>query len=130
MRITTILTAAAIALAAGVGSAAADENFITLDGISAFEALAGVQAMPLDTDEMASITAADWLRVDTWKGTIRIREVNGHREHYAHGGDDAHGIIYAEKGGIMIDDWYDDHAWTYDTRSSGIHGCIPGYTCP
>ncbi len=56
MRIKLLVSAAAIALAAGVGSASADENFGSLDGISAFDSLAGIQAIPLDTDEMASVT--------------------------------------------------------------------------
>ena len=57
MQIKLLVSAAAIALAAGVGSASADENFGTLDGISAFDSLAGIQAIPLDTDEMTSVTA-------------------------------------------------------------------------
>ncbi len=126
MRTTSILTASAIALVAGVGSAAADEMSGSSGGFPAFHTLAGVQAMPLDTDEMASITAAHWLRYDTRKATFK--EVNGHLEHYAHGGDDAHGIIYADRGGPVYDDWYDDHAWSVD-GSSEIHGCIPNYSC-
>ncbi len=58
MQIKLLVSAAAIALAAAVGSAAAavgsaavNENFRTLDGISAFDSLAGIQANPLGTDE-------------------------------------------------------------------------------
>ncbi len=79
-------SAAAIALAAGVGpaaagvgSAAAGENFGTLDDISAFDSLAGIQAIPLGTDEMASITVAHWVKIKTGScgpGTV-LNNTNG-----------------------------------------------------
>ena len=57
MQIKLLISAAAIALATGVGAASADENFGTLDGISAFDSLAGIQAIPLDTDELSAMVA-------------------------------------------------------------------------
>ncbi len=122
MRITTFLTSSAIALAAGVGSAAAAEMTGTAGGFPAFHALAGIQAIPLGSDEMASITAAHWLKVDrkSWK----VSELNGHLEHYTHGGDDAHGIKYVGGGPPVYDDWYDGYAWD-DPLSGTIHGPIP-----
>jgi len=99
MRITTILTASAIALAAGVGSASADENFITLDGISAFESFAGIQAVPLDTDEMASITASHWLKVKN--GTSDVTDLNNTNGIWdiGHRGD---GVKFFGKGGTIF----------------------------
>ena len=112
MRTTSILTASAIALVAGVGSAAADEITGTSGGITEFQTLFDVQAMPLDSNEMASITAAHWLRFDVRKEILS--GVNGHREHYAHAGTDgyAHGIIYASPGGPVYDDFSDDDMWS------------------
>ncbi len=119
MHIKHLISAAAIALAAGLGTASADENLGTLDGISAFDSLAGIQADPLDTDEMASVTAAHWLRVGK-NGTVS--DLNGHLEHYAHGGDDAHGIKYnGGKGGPVYDDYYEQGCWAVGT-SAAIHG--------
>ncbi len=69
-----ILTAAAIALVAGVGSAAADEFSGSSGGFTAFHTLAEVQAMPLDTDEMASVTAKTWYAV-SWKDPNKWREI-------------------------------------------------------
>ncbi len=104
MRTKLILTASAIALAAGVGSASADEMSGTAGGFPAFHALEGIQAIPLGSDEMASITAAHWLKVDrkSWK----VSELNGHLEHYTHGGVDAHGIKYVGGGAPEYDDYY------------------------
>ncbi len=85
----SILTAAAIALVAGVGSAAADEITGSSGGFTEFHTLAGVQAVPLDTDEMASVTAAHWLNVHK---NGKVTQLNGHLEHYVHGGEASHGI--------------------------------------
>ncbi len=52
MRTTFILTTAAIALAAGLGSASADENFATLVGLS---------AQPLSAHELAKVRGTEWL---------------------------------------------------------------------
>ncbi len=105
MQIKLLVSAAAIALAAGVGSASADENFGTLDGISAFDALAGIQAVPLDTDEMASVTAMLYFRLNAKTGEL-IPLFNGHTTHYSHyknygsGKGPGHGIKYPRGGGV------------------------------
>ena len=48
----SILTATAIALATGLGSASADENFATLVGLS---------AQPLSAHELAKVRGTEWL---------------------------------------------------------------------
>ncbi len=120
MRTTFILTAAAIALVAGVGSAAADEISGSSGGFTEFQTLFDVQAMPLDSNEMASISAAHWLKYVVKNG--RVSGVNGHREHYVHKGDDgeAHGIIYASPGGPVYDDFSDDNLWSDPFSSDTI----------
>ncbi len=111
MQIKLLVSAAAIALAAGVGSASADENFGTLDSISAFGSLAGIQAEPLDTDEMASITAANTVMYNVNK--MFAEEVTkGHEIHYVHGGLEAHRVIYTGiKGPKVYDDFYSQGYW-------------------
>ncbi len=89
MQIKLIASAAAIALVAGLGSASADENFGTFDGISAFDSLAGIQAIPLDTAEMASITGAHFLTFDK-KLNMWVPIETGHWSHYSHMDD--HGV--------------------------------------
>ena len=61
MRIKSIVSAAAIALLAGFGTASAAEQFTTLDGISAFDSLAGIQAIPLDIDELSAIAGSHFI---------------------------------------------------------------------
>ncbi len=106
MQIKLLVSAAAIALAAGVGLASADENFGTLEGISAFDSLAGIQAIPLDTDEMASVTAMLYFRLNAKTGEL-IPLFNGHTTHYSHYKDygsgekgPGHGIKYPRGGGV------------------------------
>ncbi len=111
MQIKLLVSAAAIALATGVGAASADEDFGTLDGISAFDSLAGIQAEPLDTDEMASITAAHTVIYNVNK--MFAEEVTkGHEIHYVHGGLEAHRVIYTGvKGPKVYDDFYVHGYW-------------------
>ena len=52
MHTKTILTAATIALAAGIGSASADSNFTTLVAVS---------ADPLSVNELAKVRGAHWV---------------------------------------------------------------------
>ncbi len=128
MRITTILTASAIALAAGVGSASADENFGTLDGISAFDSRAGIQAIPLDTAEMASIKARHWVKVKygsegTMSGTpIKTK---GIWSYTAEGKDRHDGVKYFGRGGANFVALNDPDAGEYDNLLSDHCGCVP-----
>ena len=117
----SIRTATAIALVAGLGSAAAAEMTGSAGGFPAFHALAGIQAIPLDSDEMASITAAHWLKVDRKSG--KVSDLNGHLEHYTHGGDDAHGVKYVGGGAPEYDDYYEQGYW-HNGMSLSIHGAI------
>lgn len=128
MQIKLLVSAAAIALAAGVGSAAAgvgsaaaDENFRTLDGISAFDSLAGIQANPLGTDEMPSITVAHFIQKDKKTGKWVLIE-KGHYSHYTHMG--GHGVKGPTDGrGPMVED-DDDPKWG-DSGAEVIHTECP-----
>jgi len=124
MQIKLLVSAAAIALAAGVGSASADENLGTLDGISAFDSLAGIQAEPLSTDEMSSITAAHTVRYNVSKD-FSVEVTTGHEIHYIHGGLEAHRVIYTGlKGPKVYDDYYEQGTWYNpidDLSSYNIH---------
>ncbi len=106
MQIKLLVSAAAIALVAGVSSASADEDFGTLAGISAFDSLAGLQAIPLDTDEMASVTAAHTVQFNVRKMTAE-EVTKGHEIHYVHGGLKAHRVIYTGVGGPKVYDELD-----------------------
>ena len=125
MRITTILTSSAIALAASVGSASADENFITLDGFTAFHTLAGVQAVPLDTDEMASITARHWVKQKWNKNgdfigpAIEIKD-NGIWNYTADMLDRDHGVKFFGPGGTNFVAFNDPDAHYFPLV--GAHG--------
>ncbi len=126
MQIKLLVSAAAIALAAGVGSAAAgvgsaaaDENFGTLDGISAFDSLAGIQAIPLDTDEMASITVAHYLKIDLKKDMLV--KLKGHKSHYTHKAD--HGVKFPRGGGLVEDS--DGAVWISSGARDLHQGCPP-----
>ncbi len=126
MQIKLLVSAAAIALATGVGAASADEDFGTLDGISAFDSLAGIQAIPLDTDEMASVTAAHTVQFNVRKMTAE-EVTKGHEIHYVHGGLKAHRVIYTGVGGPKV---YDEGpAWTDPLGpahlSDPIHDSVP-----
>ncbi len=131
MQIKLLVSAAAIALAAGIGSAAAgvgsaavDENFGTLDGISAFDALAGIQANPLGTDEMASITVAHYLQKDKKMGEW-VEPEKGHYSHYVHV-EHGHGVKGPPDGrGRWVES--DDALGTEwpDTASQLIHDATP-----
>ena len=67
MQIKLIVSAAAIALVAGLGSAAAEEDFTTLDGLSAqtysdeegFTTLAGMAAQELSAAELGEVRGAN-----------------------------------------------------------------------
>ena len=106
MQFKSILTAAAIALVAGLASASAAEKFTTLDGISAFDSLAGIQAVPLDTDEMASVTGMLYFQYNPKTGELRPL-FTGHTTHYSHyydygeGPEPGHGIKYPKGGGLI-----------------------------
>ena len=108
MHIKHLISAAAIALVAGLGAASAGENFGTLDGISAFDSLAGIQAVPLDTDELATITAAHFVKwnLNTLTGAVITK---GHYAHMTH--DDEHGVKFVGgAGGVVLStdsDWGD-----------------------
>ena len=97
MQIKLLVSAAAIALVVGLGSASASEKFTTLDGISAFDSLAGIQAVPLDTAEMASVTGAHYLRIDLKTDMLILLE--GHKNHKTHTDDD--GVKYPRGGGLF-----------------------------
>ena len=119
MHIKHLISSAAIALAAGVGSASADENLGTLDGISAFDSLAGIQAVPLDTDERASITVAHYLKWDN-KTKMWVK-LKGHKSHYTHKND--HGVKLPRGGGLEEDpDW--------GPIAEGIHNNCLTPPCP
>ena len=96
MQIKVLVSAAAIALGTGVGSASADENFDTLDGISAFDSLAGIQAVPLDIDELSAISGSDFVIWDR-KGEMWVEIDVGHWSHDTHVG--GHGIKGTAGGG-------------------------------
>ncbi len=123
MQIKLLVSAAAIALAAGVGSASADENFGTLDGISAFDSLAGIQAIPLDTAEMASITGSDFLRFNRQADTWVVID-SGHWYHYTHKKD--HGVKGPDGGGRMVE--WTDGDWI-DSGAMGIHATYGSCVC-
>ncbi len=134
MQIKLLVSAAAIALAAGVGSAAAgvgsaavDENFGTLDGISAFDALAGIQANPLGTDEMPSITVADYLICDK-KMNEWVEPTKGHYSHYVHV-EHGHGVKGARDGRGRWVERNDDQTWP-DSDSEDVHDAGIGALCP
>ena len=120
MQIKLLVSAAAIALAAGVGSAAADENFGTLDGISAFDSLAGVQAIPLGTDEMAAIAAAHTVKYNLRKLTVEGEVTKGHEIHYVHGGKKAHRVIYTGVGGPKVYDNFTEQGFWADPFASTV----------
>ena len=134
MQIKLLVSAAAIALAAGVGSAAAgvgsaaaDENFGTLDGISAFDSLAGIQAIPLGTDEMVSITVATYLICDK-KENKWVKPTKGHYSHYVHV-DHGHGVKGAPDGrGRWVES--DDGTFPGDADSLAVHDAGVGAKCP
>ncbi len=100
-------------MVAGVSSASADEDFGTLAGISAFDSLAGIQAIPLDTDEMAAITAAHTVKYNVRKMTAE-EVTKGHEIHYVHGGKYAHRVIYTGVGGPKVYDNFTEQgdSWT------------------
>ncbi len=108
-------TVMAVPADAGVGSAAADENFGTLDGISAFDSLAGIQANPLGTNEVASITVAHFLKKDRKTGNW-LEITTGHYSHYSHGHD--HGVKGPDGGGRMVE--YGDTDWE-SSGAKSIH---------
>ena len=117
MRTTSILTASAIALAAGVGSAAADVITGSSGGFTAFQTLSGVQAMPLDTDEMASVTGMDWYAVSAKTGLYK--EIKQGKNIWLLDEYD-HGIkLYGHGYGAT---------WHYTSVSGGAHEYL-GYTC-
>ncbi len=107
MQIKLLVSAAAIALVAAVGSASAAEKFTTLDGISAFASLAGIQAVPLDTAEMASVTAAHFVLIK--HGEFAGKITNGHLAHEVHAGEDGVKVI-GKGGGVFIDGVDDGYA--------------------
>ncbi len=112
MQIKFLVSAAAIAVAASIGAASAAEKFAALDGISAFDSLAGIQAIPLDTDEMAAIAAAHTVQFNVRKLTAE-EVTKGHEIHYVHGGLKAHRVIYTGVGGPKVyDDYYTQGEWT------------------
>ena len=86
----SILTATAIALAAGLGTASAGERFVPLEGIA---------AQALGSTEAAVVTPVHWLSVNRNTGAIREIRPKGDQEHgircyaggppsYAGSGDD------------------------------------------
>ena len=75
---------------------AADEKITTLDGIPAFASLAGIQASPLDTAEMADVTGADFFIFNKKLGQWVVI-TNGHLAHEVHA--DEHGVKIIGKGG-------------------------------
>ncbi len=68
----SILTATAIALAAGLGSASAGERFVPLEGIA---------AQALGSTEVVVVTPVHWLSVNRLNGTIREIRPQGDQEH-------------------------------------------------
>ena len=119
MHIKLLVSAAAIALVAGVGSASADENFSTLDGISAFDSLAGIQAIPLDTEKMASVTAAHFLKMSRKSETGWVVIETGHLSHYVHHYE--HGVKLAKKDGGLVEST--DAGWSAELDA--IHEAHP-----